>query len=143
MVQRPWISECRRTLVCVDSYDSGVLKGRFFNSYQDVEGFESLSQFLVKIEQLLDDLQQPQSYTSARTFSAILQADDEEDASVSVIRKGNKATFELQILFRQHSSWQGILQWKERNVEQSFRSVLEMVLLMDSALRSLEGSDAS
>ena len=51
---------------------------------------------------------------------------------------GNAATFEMRILFRQHASWQGELLWLEKNARQSFRSVLELITLMDSALRAEE-----
>lgn len=142
MIQQFWVSENRKMTVCVDDYDNGVLRGRFYNACHDVSSFESLSQFLIRMEELLEESQTPQSYTSHRTFSAILRPDD-EDALPSALRKGAKATFELQVLFRQHSSWQGVIVWKDENAEQSFRSVLELVVLMDSALRSMEGSVAS
>ena len=142
MIQSFWTGDGRKMTVCVDDYAEGVLKGRFYNAFQDVFPFESLSQFLIKMETLLDETQSPQSYTSHRTFSSVLLPD--EDATFSDRqRRGEKATFELQILFRQHSSWQGMLIWKDKNLEQNFRSVLEMVVLMDSALRTLEGSAAS
>ena len=54
-------------------------------------------------------------------------------------RKGALATFQIQVIFRQHTSWQGMVVWQERHMEQSFRSVLELILLMDSALRNLQG----
>lgn len=138
MIQKPWVHENRRTLVCVDSYEQGVLQGRFFDAYQDTESFDSLSQFLIRMEELLENRQEPQSYTTARTFSSFLESSLRE-GSTSSIRRGRQATFELQILFRQHASWQGNLIWKETGMEQSFRSVLELVILMDSALRSLDG----
>lgn len=139
MIHRPWVSECRKNLVCVDSYENGVLRGRLCNPCRETEAFESLSQFLIKMEQLLDEMQLPQSYTETRTFSPFLP---EEPPAVmsSAARRGGRATFEVQVLFRQHTSWQGVLRWREKNLEHSFRSVLELVLLMDSALRSLEGS---
>jgi len=56
------------------------------------------------------------------------------------LRRGEQATFEMQIIFRQHTSWQGVITWLEEKMEQSFRSVLELILLMDSALRKAEGS---
>lgn len=140
MMGQCWTDVSRKNLVCVDSYDGGVLKGRLLSAWQDIECFSSLSQFLIKMEQLLDEMQQPQSYTTPRTFSDLLQPQTcSEDGSRS--RRGDRATFELQILFRQHSSWQGVLHWRERGLEHSFRSVLELVMLIDSALRSLEGSD--
>lgn len=138
MIQQPWVNESRKILVCADSYEEGVLKGRIFNPCRDMEPFSSLSQLLIKVEQLLDEQQMPQSYTEPRTFSSMLEPSP-SGSSPSRVRRGARATFELQVIFRQHTSWQGLLQWREGNLEQSFRSVLELVLLMDSALRGLEG----
>ena len=142
MIQQFWIKDDRKITVCVDGYDNGVLKGQFYSAFCDVSGFESLSQFLLRMESVLEENQTPQAYTVHRTFTAFLHPDDEISHRAQS-RKGAKATFEVQILFRQHSSWQGRIIWKEQNVEQSFRSVLELVVLMDSALRSIEESAAS
>jgi hypothetical protein len=40
----------------------------------------------------------------------------------------------VRVLFRQNASWQGSLTWLEEGKEESFRSVLELLLLMHSAL---------
>ena len=134
MLQRVWAGENRRITVCVDAYEKGVLKGRFYNAYQEMEQFESLMQFLTKVEHVLEEQQIPQSYTVLRTFSDAVSG-AEGSVTTPRVRKGAQATFELQVLFRQHSSWQGVILWKERKMEQPFRSVLELALLMDSALR--------
>ena len=89
------------------------------------------------MEALLEAGNMPQSYTKPRTFSPLAPR-TERDAQPPAIRRGEKATFEVRVLFRQHTSWQGVIIWLERNAEQSFRSVLELVLLMDSALREKE-----
>lgn len=134
MLQQVWAGENRKITVCVDSYENKVLEGRFYNAYQEMECFDSLMEFLLCVEAVLEDHQIPQSYTAMRRFSEHFPVS--EGAIVSGrIRKGSLATFELQILFRQHTSWQGVLIWRDRKMEQSFRSVLELVLLMDSALR--------
>lgn len=44
----------------------------------------------------------------------------------------------MRILFRQNASWQGSVLWREGGQEERFRSALELVLLMDSALRTLK-----
>ncbi|MBR2009616.1 MAG: hypothetical protein IJ936_05780 [Peptococcaceae bacterium] len=44
------------------------------------------------------------------------------------------ATFKVKVLFRQGASWQGKVEWVEEGMETSFRSALELVKLMDSAL---------
>jgi len=88
------------------------------------------------MESILEESQGPQSYTAFRSFATIPMQEIRRTV-FSQVRPGNRATFELQILFRQHSSWQGLMVWQDRRTEQSFRSVLEMVLLMDSALRDM------
>ena len=135
MLQTAWSDENRKLTVCVDSYEDGVLKGYILNAYQRIAVFESLVQFLLEMEAILEDQQMPQSYTSLRRFFDLLPEGEGNAASFVSVRKGIKATFELQILFRQHSSWQGVVIWRERKIEQPFRSVLELVLLMDSALK--------
>lgn len=140
MIRQMWTDEKRKILVCVDSYKSGILRGRFCSAYQEIMRFDSLSQFLVRMESLLEEQRVPQAYTSSRTFSKMLQPESRPEIS-SRLYQGARATFELQILFRQHSSWQGLVVWKDKKLQQSFRSVLELVLLMDSALRGMEGCE--
>jgi len=141
-MEQTWIDITRKSTVCVDSYENGVLQGRLYNPFRDAESFSSLSRFLIKMEQLLDEQNLPQAYTLPKKFSSVLQPQNDAQTH-GVIRRGAKATFELQVLFRQNTSWQGVLLWREQNVEHSFRSVLELVLLMDSALRSLDGTGAA
>jgi len=52
----------------------------------------------------------------------------------NTLQKGKAATFALQILFRQNVSWQGFLIWTEGKREESFRSVLELLFLIDSVM---------
>lgn len=142
MIGQTWADECRKTIVCLDSYEKGVPEGRIYSPQLEMETFESLSQFLIKMEALLDELQQPQSYTATRSFSTVAEPLDSRISPFHV-RKGQRATFEVQVIFRQHTSWQGVITWLDRHLEQSFRSVLELVLLMDSALRETKGSDTA
>jgi hypothetical protein len=46
------------------------------------------------------------------------------------------ATFFVRIIFRQNASWQGSVLWLEGQREQRFRSALELIFLLDNALRS-------
>jgi len=123
-----------KTIICLDSYRDGVPAGRIYNPRQGTETFQSLTQFLLKMEQMLDETQMPQSYTSKRTFPTVTQPLPPGQPPFP-IRRGSEATFEIRVIYRQHSSWQGVIVWLEEQLEQSFRSVLELVLLMDSALR--------
>ena len=122
------------TMVYVDSYDEGVLKGRFSNPYLEApEEFSSLADFLTKVECMLDTMHLPQSYAAPRTFrDAPVQL---QSAPQPRIIAGKKATFALSVRFRQHSSWQGYVTWLDKGQKQNFRSVLELIFLVDSALR--------
>ena len=131
-------NEYRTTMVCVDSYENRVPVGRFYNQYCP-EGvrFESLIDLLKKMEDMLDRMRFPQSFSAVRTFAPAPEVG--WGASVgSFYRDGTVATFALRVLFRQNASWQGSIQWMEGNREESFRSVLELIFLMDSAI-CLEG----
>ena len=137
LVQKLWIPENRKTTVCVDSYRDGILQGRFYGPDGSAQSFPSLSRFLILMEEMLELNNEPQSDTVHRKFSSLLLPPDTEILWNNT-RRGDQATFEVQILFRQHTSWQGVLYWKEQHREQNFRSVLELILLMDSALREKE-----
>lgn len=142
MMEQVWRSQSDKIIVCLDSYHRGVPAGCIYTACQEADPFESLSQFLIKMESLLDERNKPQSYTTPRTFLPVPDPLEERDMSLRA-RKGASATFEIQVVFRQHTSWQGVITWLERNLEQSFRSVLELILLMDSVLRSMEESGAA
>ena len=136
-------NEYRTTVVCIDSYENGVPVGRFFNPYhQEGKQFYGLVQFLTRMEDTLDAMEFPQSFTAARAFAAppvnVLPVRPPE---LSVM-EGKLATFSVRVLFRQNASWQGSVTWLDGGRSQSFRSVLELVLLMDSALRSGSAEEA-
>ena len=124
MVRKQWGNACVKHFICVDSYENRILRGRLNAAGSEETAFSSLADLLVKLEE------QPAGAQAPETEFYL----DPPKQQLSPIRKGAKATFELQILFRQHSSWQGMLKWREKNFEQSFKSVLELIMLMDSAL---------
>lgn len=121
-------------LIYIDSYENGNPVGHYYNPCKDEIGyFRSLIQFLEQVEECLDVEDIPQAYQTMRTFSKsskLRWMEDYEDSPVM----GKMATFEIRILFRRNSSWQGQLLWLEGGMEQSFRSVLEMIFLINSAL---------
>jgi len=120
-------------VVCVDSYDDKVLKGRIYNVLCDSAiVFTSTVDMLVKIESLLDEAKLIQSYSVKRVFSP--NTTNYSLKSDETLKEGKIATFSLKLLFRQNASWQGSVLWCEGNSEESFRSVLELLLLMDNAM---------
>lgn len=54
---------------------------------------------------------------------------------------GEQATFVVHVQLRQNATWQGTIQWLEEEKTQKFRSVLEMLKLMDQALQKEQPID--
>lgn len=50
-------------------------------------------------------------------------------------------TFVIRVMFRRNATWQGTICWKEKRRQVSFRSFLEMLLLMQEAVADSEGWD--
>lgn len=133
MTTRAWGNEYRTTTVCIDTYEDGVLSGRFYNPYlEDGKEFRSLTQFLLEMDQALDKMDFPQSFTAKRTFHP--SPGLKTGPPGPEYRAGKLATFAIRIIFRQNASWQGSVTWLEWEREESFRSALELIFLMDSAL---------
>lgn len=133
MVSKTKGDEFRSTTVCIDRYENGVPEGRFYNRYlPQGKSFCGMVRFLVEMEQMLGDMDFPRAFTETRTFAP--------PSSVETVvpgvdnPRGKVSTFVVRILFRQNASWQGSVVWLEGKQEQSFRSVLELILLIHNAL---------
>ena len=125
------------TRICVDSYEKQVPTGWICNPYlEEAVPFHGVMQFLLRMEALLDQLNFPQSFTANRGMPDTLTTATPSHG----MREGAVETFSLRILFRRNASWQGSLAWDSR--EEPFRSVLELLFLLDAALRESAGDPA-
>ncbi len=126
------------TLVCIDTYEQNVPTGRFYNSYlEQWVGFDSLIQFVLKMDACLDETKLPQSFTQARNFSPVNRSWPARPPETDT-RSGKLATFSVRIMFRQNASWQGELTWLEGKEKQAFRSLKEFIVLLDSAMAAVK-----
>ena len=121
------------SLCRTESAQEGLLTGRVYHPYLPSGAeFKNLMQFLLVMEDLLDKLQFPQSFTAHRSFR--MQPEPAPPLpSENEPHTGKIATFSVRVIFRQNASWQGSVTWLEEKTEENFRSVLELVLLMHSA----------
>ena len=61
-----------------------------------------------------------------------------------LLRKhGDIGTFIVRVQHRQNSSWQGRITWMEEDKTINFRSVWEMIKLIESAVDTVEGPEES
>lgn len=124
----------RKTIICIDRYENKVPIGRLYHASSETgTAFHGTMNLLLSLESMLEEMKGPQSFSNRRTFRT---SEERVISSVTAetVREGKMATFALRILFRQNASWQGSVFWYDGKQEESFRSVLELLMLMDSAL---------
>jgi len=128
-------------LVCVDQWSSSSCSGRFTSAATGESGsFRDLTRLLLQMESCLNLQNQPQPFCILRQFT------DRTDRWPSLempgrTRPGTLAAFHIRIRFRRNASWQGTVTWLERRETSHFRSALELLGLMDSALAKQEAPD--
>ena len=133
------------------SYGSDGLRGELYSQYLDTPyAFACLTQMIEKMEEIFDTKGFPEAFMTPRVFGAsnrkakeydVVRNDIMKDTINSIIQpesNGLKCTFEVTVRFRQNATWQGQILWAEKNIKQNFRSVLEMLKLMDEALKDGE-----
>ena len=123
-MRKVWGEKYRSWVLCIDQYQDGVLRGRLYHPGTPH-----------------GEMQFPQSFTAAREFElpARLSLRTGLDSELTV---GALATFQVRILFRQNASWQGSVSWLDQQRQEHFRSALELVLLLHSALQTAPAQEA-
>lgn len=126
--------EHKTSVIQINSYENKNFVGSLQNPYYDEQkAFTNLTQLLFLIENLQDDLQYPQKSMEMRSFrSEPIEPLKMQELEVSSAKP--LATFKVSILFRRNASWQGTVSWVDENLGAQFRSVLELITLMDSVL---------
>lgn len=139
--------------VCVDSCVDGDISGDLWQQYTPYPAkFNSAADLLFQMEDLYDNWNFPQRSTNCRSFRP---GPVQEERTASFKRgknmglhnvqdkRGKQGTFIVQVQYRQNSTWQGQVVWAEENRREHFRSALELLKLIDSALgEAAEGQDA-
>ena len=142
--------------ICIDEYSLGEMHGRIYSPFREEPiAFNSAITLIKNINDIFDDGDYPQSTMRVRGFnrnskdtkSALRdeKAAVGDPSKVTNIRsniRGKKATFGVKVMFRQNASWQGTVNWIEKNREESFRSVLELLMLMDSTFEAEQSAAA-
>ena len=130
--------DMRTSMIRIYSYQDQNLQGTFYNRYYGEEiAFGNLTRLLLLMEDMMDQMDCPQASVRSRRFCKRPKAPERASIEQELLPKPNQeaiATFKVKVLFRQGASWQGKLSWTEGEKEESFRSALELVKLMDSAL---------
>ena len=129
-------------VLCVNAARGGELAGDLWHSYSPAPvPFDSLEQMTLCMERLYDWLQFPRRGTNNRTFGEqepthrITEERNRIMSDESLLSKhGDIGTFIVRVQHRQNSSWQGRITWMEQDKTIQFRSVWEMIKLIESAV---------
>ena len=142
------ISENGSVLICIDEYNEGEMSGRIYSmSESEPEHFSSAIKLVKQVGRIIDEGNGPQSTMKVRKFFKNKQeeeiknnqnqtdkiVDNKKVTTAKINAHGIEATFRVRIMFRQNASWQGMVYWAEKNREENFRSVLELLMLIDSS----------
>lgn len=85
----------------------------------------------------MDAMGSPEASVQSRRFGKTLkqwEQDSIQEQQSLQFSSAVLAIFKVKVLFRRGASWQGIISWAEGQQEVTFRSALELIKLMDSAL---------
>lgn len=113
--------QSREAVVAVKSYCNGIMDGYLQHPRLDrEEKVCSLSQLILLLNSLLDLEDCPNN--PLPFVSSLYSSED------------GMTVFRIQILFREHHTWQGKLVWQNENQEIVFHSCIELLQLLDEIL---------
>lgn len=113
--------QSREAVVTVQTYHDGIMDGYLQHPRLGRrEKIQSLSQMILLLNSLIDMEDCP---NPALPLVSVPKAGKETDK-----------VFRIQILFREHYTWQGRLIWQDRNQEVIFHSAIELIQLLDEIL---------
>ena len=135
-------------VLCIDEFVNDDLSGRIYHSYQ-VEATKIVNKIdaLEKMERLFNELNFPFPGNNERHF--VKQEEHiEREKKEKMVKDdeilemhGDLGTFIIRVQHRQNSSWQGRITWVEEDKTLYFRSIWEMMKLIDEAMEKYRPVD--
>lgn len=137
-----YIASPNAVIVCISRRNGWDFTGDLFHAYQTVPTpFSDLGQMTLLMEKLFDELQFPHPGTNERSFfpqNKPFLSHQERTKVMSdeqlLQKHGDIGTFIIRVQHRQNSSWQGRITWMEADKTIQFRSVWEMIKLIENAV---------
>ena len=139
-----------RNLICIgiDRVTGRDYSGRLWHQYRaDPIRFSTSMELIREMDDLYDRWNFPQRSTLVRRFGreehTVSEAEREEEMAYMDEGRikghtGDIGTFIVRVKYRQNATWQGEVVWADRQERQYFRSALELLKLIDSALEETE-----
>ncbi len=129
-------------VLCVSRNDNGMIGGRLYHGYS-AEGipFRGYEDIIKTAETLFDALGFPCRGSGDRDIYGQIRRTEKKEGMTRVMsdeellgQHGDMGTFVIRVQHRQHSSWQGRVTYLDQDQTVYFRSALELIKIIDSAL---------
>lgn len=136
-------------ILCMDRRRGCELEGNLFHSYStEPVPFSELGQMTLLMEKLFDELQFPHPGTNERSFFPRIKPYAQRQERKRIMsdeqllqKHGDIGTFIVRVQHRQNSSWQGRITWMEEDKTIQFRSIWEMIKLIENAMDTVSASE--
>lgn len=117
----PFPCRTNEAILLVQSYRDGNMQGKLIHPRLETQkDIQSIPQMILLLDELL--LQE----TGFVRYQAFEPTGYENIPRIATLR--------IQILFREHNTWQGCILWEDQRKEATFCSVLELIQLLDEIL---------
>lgn len=107
------------------------------HSIQKPVVFSGIEQLLKYVDYFMKQPGFPESTVTYRKFS-IGEVEVKDKPTEFVTDYKGKASFVISVLYCQNATWQGTVKWVEGEKEENFRSLLELIKLMDGIIEAKE-----
>lgn len=116
-------------VIRIYSYQDKNLQGTLYHPYYGREiMFSNLTRLLLLLDNAVENGNPKPGAAPSPRFGGV------PDGADIRVRRKTMATFYVTVLYVSDATWQGKVMWAERKQEIAFRSALELVQLLDSAL---------
>lgn len=137
-----YIGSKNGVVLCVDQKKGSRLCARIYHGYSRVEtNVSNVEQLLFEMENFFDTINYPHPTTDSRKFIISQQEVSSREEKEKIMsdkellsKRGDLGTFIIRVQHRQNSSWQGRITWMDEDKTVYFRSVWEMIKLVENAL---------
>lgn len=142
------ISAPNLSCICIDETERGEYKGRIYHRYSnEAVSFQNSAQLIIILNRFFDDINYPQPSTIYRSlYTEKGSSGGPSRQAVKMVQTaewalghtGEVGTFFLHVRYRQNSTWQGRVIWKEGEESMIFGSVLELLRIINKSIENEE-----
>ena len=137
-----YIGAPNAVVLCISALHPDRMEGVLYHSYSEqAVPFRNVEQMIFRMEELYDAIRFPHPGTNERSFGEVKPPERITTERTRIMsdekllqKHGDIGTFIVRVQHRQNSSWQGRITWMEEDKTINFRSIWEMVKLIESAV---------